>query len=151
MTNSFYKPPRIEVDPDSLAHEKMTDTETVYPAKDLDEFSIVVTDRPSSIDFRCYQCEAFDQHGPLFKRKGRKEFSGLSELTASIEEAQIFLSGHIAWSGCSDLYFDEQESGSIHFCGIDHARTLARLIENLYEIAQAHIEDFTDVDSNERA
>jgi hypothetical protein len=75
--------------------------------------------------------------GFVFPRKGA--ISGTDSVETT-EEAQVYLSGSIKWDGCSNLYFDEQDSiegtkCSLHFCGKQEAMNVGVLMGRLYDLA----------------
>ena len=50
----------------------------------------------------------------------------------TLEEAQVFLAGHIKWDGCSDWYDFDQ---CWHFCSSQQASDVGLLFARLYEWA----------------
>lgn len=65
-----------------------------------------------------------------------------NEMTLKPEEADVFLAGFIKWDGCSDWEFPTQETCMLHFCGIDQATSIGRLMNRMYEIAAEQMPKF---------
>lgn len=73
-------------------------------------------------------------NGPsLFERKGAD--SGM-DTTADVEDAALYLSGHIKWDGCANLHFDEQDNCMLHFCGPGDVEALGAMLMALHELAR---------------
>lgn len=64
------------------------------------------------------------------------------EGTLNPAEADIFLSGAIKWDGCSDWKFDGQDNCLLHFCSMESATSIGRLMEHMYRIATERIPKF---------
>lgn len=65
--------------------------------------------------------------------------------TEDLDDAQIFVSGDIKWDGCSNIYFNEQDNGMIHFCDKKSTVDLGIMLGRLYDIAS---EVIPNVDKN---
>lgn len=104
----------------------------VYPATDELEFLIVAQPQSHFCDFKCYKVIATTDEGPIYLRK---DYDDSHDVVTTRDEAQIYLQGHISWDGCADLRFDEQDNVMLHFCGLEHAKQVGKLLERLYAIA----------------
>ena len=59
----------------------------------------------------------------------------------SPDDARHELAGTIRWDGCTDLDIGGQgESCRSHYCGLDDALGVARMLEAVYALAAEHIE-----------
>ena len=67
---------------------------------------------------------------------------GLEDFIEDPAKAPTFLHGDVKWDGCSNIYFDEQDTIMLHFCGMKMATGVGRLLQRMYEIAAANIERF---------
>jgi hypothetical protein len=45
-----------------------------------------------------------------------KGWTRTEDVTTVLDDATVFASGAVKWSGCSDWYFDEQDNYMIHGC-----------------------------------
>lgn len=55
-------------------------------------------------------------------------------LTSSIEEADVYLSGFVKWDGCSNWEFNAQEECMLHFCDRDSLGYISKVMQKCYDI-----------------
>lgn len=104
----------------------------VFEATDELPFTIVLWPEDYQIGFRCYERVSVSGEPLQYHVYGWTD--GL-EWTPDLDRAQPFLSGTIKWDGCSNLTFDDQALGALHFCGREHAAQVGALIARLYDLA----------------
>jgi hypothetical protein len=79
---------------------------------------------------------------------GQPQFEKIDDTVCGIptpdpSEAQVFMSGSVKWDGCSNWWFDEQDTGvMIHFCGRDAATAVGRVMHKMYDLAAARMPKF---------
>jgi hypothetical protein len=79
---------------------------------------------------------------PYFWQEGEScDFPGTSDPA----EAKAFVDGSIKWDGCSNWQIGKKDY-CVHFCGVQMATSIGRLMERLYEIAAAEMPDKFDRD-----
>ena len=102
-------------------------------------FSIAYEADEYNCDFRVYEIIGWQDSVQLFNRKG---YTSSPDPVEDIEDAQIFLHGHIKWDGCSNWHFDEQDSVMLHFCSKKQGEDIGKLFSQLYKIAEENISNW---------
>lgn len=106
---------------------------TIHPATEDCPFTVVtVLAGEHAMRLRCYYVTNSGDPIPEYEIKGG--MSG-TDVTTNIDDARLYLSGHVRWDGCSNLRFDEQDHVNLHFCGRSHAAQVGKLLDRLYDIA----------------
>lgn len=81
------------------------------------------------VDVKAWKVAVFNDDGSLLlDTDGRGH-------TASLDEAEVVVTGYIRWDGCSNFYFGEEGGLMLHFCGVKQAIQVGTLLERLYEMA----------------
>jgi putative heme iron utilization protein len=85
-------------------------------------------------DFNVFEISnAFpDKDGTAWNRAGANCWPNDTD---NLEDAELFLSGHVKWDACSNWNFDAQESCMIHFCEKQQAENIGVVLGRLYDIA----------------
>ena len=92
----------------------------------VDEDAIVVVDRDLNftitakvddcmVEFKIYDIVGWVE-GSISGIYDKPLYPTFREHTEDIDKAEVYLSGHIKWDGCSNWNFDEQDRGMIHGC-----------------------------------
>lgn len=101
--------------------------------KDI-EFTVLMIkkDDDAHVDFKAYSVAGTYLDGTYLYNQAE---SDSFEPTKNIDKAQVFLSGHIKWDGCSNMKFDEQDHVMLHFCKKKSAQDVGKLMGYLYDMA----------------
>lgn len=81
------------------------------------------------VDFKVYK--PLKGSHLLYERIG-----GISNLdnTSDIKEAQVFLSGSVRFDGCSNWYFDEQDTVMIHCCSKEELTNIGMVMARCWDL-----------------
>ena len=91
------------------------------------------------MDFRVVKVLSDDPPELLFVRHdddGCQDFN-----CKDFGSADTFMSGHIKWDGCANIDFHTDDIMA-HFCGRREATSVGRLLDHLYDVAAAKIQNF---------
>ena len=87
---------------------------------DLD-FTVVAEVHDYRVEFKIYEICGLEEgetkgvyDRPVWGKAGAVS-SG--HVVDTIEESEVYLSGHVKWDGCSNWHFDEQDRCMLHGCG----------------------------------
>jgi len=87
------------------------------------------------VDFKVYELLGTKDGQPVFQCA---DTLSSPDPVSAVEEAQVYLSGHIKWDGCANLLFDAQEvcgvPCSLHFCGKSAATSVGTLLGRMYDL-----------------
>ena len=96
------------------------------------EYRVVASAKSHWMDFKAYKAMVVDGQ-PVYEREG--SVCPMSDASPDLAGAQVFLSGHVKWDGCSNVVFDEQEQAALHFCGKEMATNVGVLLGRIYDLA----------------
>lgn len=80
------------------------------------------------VDFKCYELVSYNPDYLYHVQ----DYVDSMDVTESLDEAQVYLSGRIKWDGCADLKFADE---TLHFCGRSNAVNVGVLLGRLYDLA----------------
>lgn len=127
-----------------MSDKKASEHAACYIAPDNDgyhEFLIYFTPRSHSMEYIVLEVSGWavnqttwkNTH-PLFDNNGAVEDPDL---------ATPLVQGHVKWDGCADLDIGgDENSYRNHFCGLDSALILERVVRAIYMLAEQHIPQF---------
>ena len=88
-----------------------------------------------NMDFKVYPISAVNDDG-AYEYRRKDADCGMDFSQNGLEDAQVFVHGNIKWDGCSNLWFDEQDTGTmLHFCGRSSIDDFRELMKRLYDLA----------------
>lgn len=87
------------------------------------------------MDFECYDYDLGATIPPSGERIPTRFYDGECNPTESLDEAELFLEGHVKWDGCSNMYTEEESCW--HFCEKQQAVNVGILMGRLYELAES--------------
>lgn len=94
------------------------------------------------VDFKVYPVRGESEDGERIYECG-DDGSGF---TRHVELANDYLHGFVKWDGCSNWYFDEQDTCMLHFCGVNMVQDLMSVMCHCYEVAEDVLDrDLTDL------
>lgn len=102
----------------------MTANQSWQQTHDTPDFRICINVHDYYMDFAAYEVEG--------------EYGGRELIISPLK----YFSGSVKWDGCANVRFDEQDNVMLHFCGRNDAMRIARLIEKIYDLAEANIPTF---------
>ena len=83
-------------------------------------FTVVAVPHSHHVEFKVYEIEGWRKGQtpgvfdvPLWHRDGASTYP---DTVDTLEEASLYLHGSVKWDGCSNWYFDEQDSVMLHGC-----------------------------------
>lgn len=97
-------------------------------------FSVIFEPNEYYTDFKVYKITAWSMNNST------RYYENKNKQRTHIENADVFMSGHIKWDGCSNIKFDEQDRCMLHFCGKKDAMKIGELMERLYDEGSKYIE-----------
>lgn len=101
-----------------------------------DDFTLVMERDRHWVNFKVYECVGSEyREGGSTRCYNRREYEGSGEIVTDLADAQVYCSGHVMCTGCSNWRFDEQDHVMLHFCGRHSARLLSRVVEAVYDRA----------------
>jgi hypothetical protein len=87
---------------------------------DLD-FTVVAEAHDYRVEFKIYDIVGFEEgetkgiyDRPVWQRAGAHVSP---DIVDTLNNAEVYLSGHVKWDGCSNWRFDEQDRCMLHGCG----------------------------------
>lgn len=96
-------------------------------------FSVVAEPDEYSVEYKIYaRFDAVASDGTPLPFQ-RKDSTSHPDPVATIDEAEIFISGHVKWDHCSNWTFDESERCCIHFCERDKIKNISLILEACYD------------------
>lgn len=92
-------------------------------------------------EFKLYQISLIHDDG--VREYERADGTSSVDLTMDVAEAQVFASGSIKWDGCSNIKFDELESGvMIHGCDRDALLHIGEALARTYDVVASCLADW---------
>jgi hypothetical protein len=95
-------------------------------------YTVVAKPRGYFVYYDIYAHEGIEcgTEKPLFHKKGSPSYPDPVE---TVEEADIFAHGDVKWDGCSNWYFDEQDSVMLHGCCKDDVLNIGKILAECWD------------------
>lgn len=104
-------------------------------------FTIVVTPSDYYVDYVVYDIEAWGEgetpriyDRPLWPRKGS---TSSPDSVDTLSAARPYLHGSVAWDGCSNWHFDEQDRVMLHGCSRKDVLRLGEVMALCWDMTES--------------
>lgn len=113
--------------------------EVRYERRDYKDIGFTAIAEPMGQDdiyavrFEIYTIVSTDINGTVFWQR-RGACSSLNPVNR-LDEAELYLHGHVKWDGCSNWYFDEQDRVMLHCCGLNDIENIGKVMKRCWKWA----------------
>ena len=94
-------------------------------------FTVISTSHEHYVDYQIHDIVTYDEsNNPMW---GRSSLDLTPIHTNNLKESSIYLHGNIRWDGCSNWYFDEQDSIMLHGCGREELMRYSKIMTECWD------------------